>query len=360
MIAIGAKEHSLPAMPCMPSLENICKLKLTISSNSQFQNHKGRSIDNHLRIRLTDQIEVLNQQHPFNHDSLVRELAALGSREYKKKNIREALVYYSVLDSLYQSNKIVYSELKEVYDHLYTIAKRLENKNLELQNIRKLLEVDSLLSRPENYLNQRISDEYDIERLKRQQEDLVLQLEQNDKRSSLINGLYILLLLFIIWTIHMLRNNLNQYERESTFSNSYRYDSVKNNKLELPTSIKLILLKKLDFFEKSKGFLNPNIKQEDMAKEFGTNSTYLSIVINREKNMNFSNYLNSLRIRYLLELLEEDSKYYNFKLAALANITGFNNTTSFTNAFFKETGLPASKYLKDRIYNLDKLQYARS
>ena len=114
------------------------------------------------------------------------------------------------------------------------------------------------------------------------------------------------------------------------------------------------------FFEKSKGFLNPNIKQEDLAKEFGTNSTYLSIVINREKNMNFSNYLNSLRIRYLLELLEEDIKYYNFKLAALANITGFNNTTTFRNAFFKETGLPASKYLKDRIYNLDKLQYARS
>lgn len=46
----------------------------------------------------------------------------------------------------------------------------------------------------------------------------------------------------------------------------------------------------------SKPFLNPELRITDLALAFGTNRTYLSVFINREYGMNFSHYINSLRL----------------------------------------------------------------
>src|SRR5690606_31250269 len=105
------------------------------------------------------------------------------------------------------------------------------------------------------------------------------------------------------------------------------------------------ILKKLNFFEKNQGYLNSNITINTLAKELNTNSRYLSEVINNAKNQNFSNYLNGLRIGLLLNELENNKKLRKLTISAIAEEFGFNNSRSFSDAFFKVTGLKPSYYI---------------
>lgn len=50
------------------------------------------------------------------------------------------------------------------------------------------------------------------------------------------------------------------------------------------------------YIAENKPFLNPELRITDLASAFGTNRTYLSVFINREYGMNFSHYINSLRL----------------------------------------------------------------
>lgn len=74
----------------------------------------------------------------------------------------------------------------------------------------------------------------------------------------------------------------------------------------------LLILSQLDKYEKSEKYLNPNTSLSVLANSFKTNQTYLSEIINKHKNTNFSTYIHQLRINYLLKALEKDG-YANKK-----------------------------------------------
>ena len=83
-----------------------------------------------------------------------------------------------------------------------------------------------------------------------------------------------------------------------------------------------------------------------MAKQFGTNSTYLSKVINLKKDKNFSQYINDLRIDYAIEQFEINTKFRKYTIKAIAGECGFKNAESFSKAFYKKWGIYPSYYLK--------------
>ncbi|WP_170062883.1 helix-turn-helix domain-containing protein, partial [Polaribacter butkevichii] len=122
------------------------------------------------------------------------------------------------------------------------------------------------------------------------------------------------------------------------------------NKIESSNISKEIIndiLSKLHSFEKNKGFTNSDITLSKLAKELNTNSNYLSKIINQNKGVNFSTYVNKLRINYILLLLEENEVIRKYTIAAIANEVGFKNAESFSKAFFKETKLKPSFYIKE-------------
>jgi YesN/AraC family two-component response regulator len=61
------------------------------------------------------------------------------------------------------------------------------------------------------------------------------------------------------------------------------------------------LLAKLNKFEKSNLFNNKNISLPFLAGRFETNTKYLSYVINTHREKDFNNYINELRINYIIE-----------------------------------------------------------
>ncbi|MGO3182661.1 MAG: helix-turn-helix domain-containing protein [Aequorivita sp.] len=106
------------------------------------------------------------------------------------------------------------------------------------------------------------------------------------------------------------------------------------------------ILKKLKKFEKSELFLDKQMRIATLAKQLDTNTRYLSSIINSAKDKTFNNYINSLRIQYILDKLQSDPKYLSYKISYLAKESGFASQSSFTTAFKEVTGLTPSAYIK--------------
>ncbi|SDG61293.1 AraC-type DNA-binding protein [Epilithonimonas hungarica] len=106
------------------------------------------------------------------------------------------------------------------------------------------------------------------------------------------------------------------------------------------------ILKKLEKFERSEGFKNKNLSLSSMAESLGTNTAYLSTVINSNKNKNFNNYINELRINYIIHKLKNDPQYLKYKISHLAEECGFSSHNTFTIAFSNLAGVSPSNFVK--------------
>lgn len=106
------------------------------------------------------------------------------------------------------------------------------------------------------------------------------------------------------------------------------------------------LIKKLEAFEKNKGFLKKDVNLNNLAKQFDTNTKYLSEIIKSYKNKNFNHYLNELRINYLIDQLNTNDKVLNTKVSYLASDFGFSSHSSFSTLFTQYMGQSPSEYIK--------------
>jgi len=106
------------------------------------------------------------------------------------------------------------------------------------------------------------------------------------------------------------------------------------------------LLAKLEKFESSTLFTKNAISLPYLAAYCDTNTKYLSYVINNFKQKDFNNYINELRINYIIEKIKTDSKYQKYKIASLAEESGFSSQSKFAIAFKKVTDMSPSQFLQ--------------
>ena len=79
---------------------------------------------------------------------------------------------------------------------------------------------------------------------------------------------------------------------------------------------------------------NTNLTLEEVANYVGLNSTYFSILFKKETGLNFSHYINKLRIEQAKHLLKTSS----LPLVAIAEETGFESQSYFSKVFKQLTG----------------------
>ncbi len=119
-----------------------------------------------------------------------------------------------------------------------------------------------------------------------------------------------------------------------------------NNHPKMDDSVINIILNKLEKLENEKFFIDPNCNLHHLSEKLKTNSKYLSHVINIEKGSNFNNYINDLRINYLLTKLIQDEEFRNSKLSYISTSIGYNNLNTFNTAFKKRQGILPSFFIK--------------
>ena len=92
-----------------------------------------------------------------------------------------------------------------------------------------------------------------------------------------------------------------------------------------------------------KKYRDPDYSAAKMAKDLGTNSRYISAVINMRFEKNYSSLVNEHRIREAMFLLI-DHRYAQSTIAEIGKLVGFSNRQSFYSAFFRERGMTPNDY----------------
>jgi len=102
----------------------------------------------------------------------------------------------------------------------------------------------------------------------------------------------------------------------------------------------------LERLEQQEFFLSKDCSLRTMAKKAKTNVTYLSKTINKHKGINFNDYVNTLRIEYVVKRLNADKKFRSFSIKSIANEVGYKSDYSFAKHFKAKMGMNPSYHIK--------------
>ena len=94
--------------------------------------------------------------------------------------------------------------------------------------------------------------------------------------------------------------------------------------------------------DSEKPFINSELKLNTLASQLSLSANQVSQVINDITGQNFSDFINQYRIEEAKRIIINDDQ--NLKLIEVAYDSGFNNKTSFNNAFKKFTSYSPSEF----------------
>ena len=279
-----------------------------------------------------------------------------------EKNIFKSKQYFIKVDSILITTNEFTTRLRNNYINLIEITKKLKQDKEQLYYLGRLIEIDKRLNKNNIVLSENINHNYDIPLLLSEKEKVIVKINQ-EKHLSI--GLGLIVLISLVFSLYYLMKTKREKqlfeERFRVLMNQPKSDLsqvtdvivdtaiVEVNKIksfDLPRDIEKDLLQKLISFEKEKGYLFINLKLTDLSRQFDTNTSYLSKTINHFKNKNFSQYINDLRIIYTIQRLKEDKKFRKYSIRAIAEEVGFNNSESFAKAFYNQTGIQPSYFIK--------------
>ena len=107
------------------------------------------------------------------------------------------------------------------------------------------------------------------------------------------------------------------------------------------------LLEQVDGLMGSREFFRiPGLKITDVARELGTNRTYVSACINSIRGQSFSEYVNAYRVSYVQQRLKDRDA--GKTLAQIGAEAGFSGETSFFRNFKKFTGCTPMEWLSEQ------------
>jgi AraC-like DNA-binding protein len=105
------------------------------------------------------------------------------------------------------------------------------------------------------------------------------------------------------------------------------------------------VLRHLDQFEQRKDYLEKNITLVRLAAMFDSNPTYVSKIILHYKGKRSIEYINDLRIDYVIHKLRQDAKSRNYTNKALSDEAGFATAQHFTRSFNKRVGMSPARFI---------------
>lgn len=97
------------------------------------------------------------------------------------------------------------------------------------------------------------------------------------------------------------------------------------------------------WMHEKKPFLRPGYTIKQLAEDLHTPAWQLSAHINHRMGMHFSDYINQYRIKYCEQLIQSGAAV-KLSMNELGARCGFQNRTTFSNAFKKFTGQSFADY----------------
>ncbi|WP_345990509.1 helix-turn-helix domain-containing protein [Chryseobacterium sp. Chry.R1] len=278
------------------------------------------------------------------------------------KKDTESIMYFRKVDSIFQKHQFILPDLRENYEILIKHYKEEGNQGEQLYFTGQLLKADSIISKDFIYLSSKIHKEFDTKTLLEEKSKLE---KANSWGNIIIVSLIVLaIILSILLVIRYRREKDIQQkyilleEKFSLHQNSVPEKSLLNidaeeKKTGLDENKVEELLTKLKIFEAKKEYTQKGLTIHKLAGQLGTNSNYLSQVINDCKGVNFNKYLSELRINYITALLFENKEYLKYRIETLAKECGIASRQNFSDLFYEINGIRPTDFIRKRKQELD-------
>ncbi|MBB4805101.1 AraC-like DNA-binding protein/polyhydroxyalkanoate synthesis regulator phasin [Chryseobacterium defluvii] len=271
-----------------------------------------------------------------------------GNYYFTQENDQSALKEYLNALSLAQHVEDIYLQ-RDVHEMLALTYASMKNPDKELYHQKKYNELSKKI-----HLSEKQNTNTEVTKIQSKNEESFFKT----KRNLIIAAIIIGILLFIsVWIgIRNYKKSKREYanykkiieklQKKESILTPVTNAVVEKTIFSVPTDKEKEILHKLDQFEGSEAFVNKNISLSSLAESFNTNTAYLSTVINANKNKNFNNYINELRISYIVNKLKNDPQYLKYKISHLAEESGFSSHNTFTTAFSNCIGVSPSNFIK--------------
>jgi AraC-like DNA-binding protein len=279
----------------------------------------------------------------------------IGKSYWELKKSDTAVSYFQKVDRAFHDKGYSRPDLLEVYELLIAYYKTKENLKAQLYYIDQLLAAVKTLKETNKYLIGKVHKEYDTKVIVTEKDKMKAELlsqRYNDIIFTSIIAVFFAVLLFLTYrhfknrAVYKQKFNELMVQIKDDDRSKPKFKNDKSEILDINTDAVNTVLKQLDKFERDKKFLEKDITLVKLAAAFNSNTKYLSKIIAHYKDKGFVEYINALKIDYLITLLHEDKRIRNYTNKALAEEAGFSSTQRFANAFLTKTGMPTSFFIE--------------
>lgn len=243
------------------------------------------------------------------------------------------------IDLLKEMYKLRIKIAKEQND-LKTVAKYQNHLNNFIERkSRKQLNTVEMLLKSDIVKYQYINKELELEFSK----------TNNQKRAAIFIVIILLLFLCFSFIYFKRKNRIKAQQFEEVIKKLKKQKeaiAVNKSKIVIKDTQAKEILENLSILEKKEFFKSKDCNLYTTAKAIQTNTTYLSKVLNKVKKQSFNQYLNDLRINYVLLKLKEDTRFRSYTIKAISEEIGYKSVTTFLRAFKAKTNLNPSYYIE--------------
>ena len=92
-----------------------------------------------------------------------------------------------------------------------------------------------------------------------------------------------------------------------------------------------------------KKYRDKDYSAKKLAEDLGTNTRYISAVVNVRFHMNYTSFVNKYRIDEAMSLLV-DKRYQDLRMEEVSDMVGFSNRQSFYASFYRIVGMTPRDY----------------
>lgn len=316
--------------------------------NDFFMENYGYAI-----TKLESSLEAIRENKDFANVSVGN--FYIGKSYWLMDKKDKALPYFLKVNKTFDEKNYLRPDLREVYELLINYYKDKKDLKTQLYYIDQLLRADDVLNETYKYLIAKIHKEYDTKELLLEKETIKEQLERAKFLDIIFITIIFLLFILSVFLTYRHYNNKRLYKKKfdelmakSNDTNQNRA-KLKNDKpqiLDIPEDTIVLVLKKLEKFEMDKKFLGKDLRLATVAISLNTNSKYLYRILSHYKGKRFVEFINDLKIDFIVTLLKQDRMTRNYTNAALAEEAGFTSTQQFVNAFKTRTGMPVNFFIE--------------
>lgn len=291
----------------------------------------------------------------------IEPLQHIGMHFEDKGRLDSALIYYQ---EAYKQAKVQgqnFPILGCTRDLMRIYIKLGDKKNsLRFQNLYFHLS-DSLMSADDFLKIQSIRTQNYKTRTAKEMEDMTLTITRQKAVMIILMvvALVVLIIIFLLWiqkrrldvTYHALfERNKELLDMEAKYN---AMQATKEDSGQCSTPIapsirddKQLLERIQEVLTDMNEICNPDFNLNRLTSLVGTNTSYVSQIINSEYGKNFRTLINELRIHEAQRRIVDTEKYGHLTIQAIGESVGFSSQTTFNRTFKRITGITPSVYQK--------------